>query len=224
MTHYSTTIIDPYLGDTDLNKREILYLLGPEENMLRACLPAREWIESLPDDVMGEWIWDNLPDSDWYCWIISELWEVEREDIREADPDWFDLANTIEERFSSLIAATLKTLEVSLFLERCGRANNARHKRLMDPYYEGMFKYGHDRSKYLDATEKYRTLHMRVSAKLQQRFDSSSEVKVTQVRYAKHVRNSDLLPDWAQVRKVLRHFYERESIHATEFWEDYHNG
>ena len=209
--HISTTIIDPSFGNTDLNKREILHLLGHDDNMLGACPPAIEWIGSLPDDVQGQWIWDHLPDFLWYCWLLNELWDVERKCIAEADPDWFDLASSIEEEFQSQLETALAATAISQLVRRCLMANMARYQRISI-------------KKYPVANEKYQALFERVKRKLFLRIVSSSETQVIEVQYAKQVRNSGWLPDWEQVRTVFRHFYEQESVHATEFWEEHNNG
>ena len=228
-SHHSVSIIDPHYGNIDFNKRELLHLLGREDNMLGACPESLEWIKSLPDDVQGQWIWDNLPDPSWYPWLLSELWDVERNCIAEADPDWFDLAGEIEERFvsGSLSSARAET-DIGRFIERCNQANHKRHKRLMAPHYVNIFQkhYGGDggaRTKYMEDTVKYRTLHQRVSAKLHKRFLISPEIRAIEAKFAQQVRDSDLLPDWERVRTVFRHYYEQESTHATEFWKEYNN-
>ena len=218
--HHSTSIIDLGFAHTDLNKREILHLLGREDNMLGACLQAIDWIKSLPDDVQGQWIWDHLPSPDWYSWLLSELWDTERKCVSKADPDWFDLAGEIEADFiaGSLSSAKAET-EIGRFIQRCNQANHKRHKRLMDPHYEDMYKKHYDgaRTKYLADTVKYRTLHQRVSNSLHQRFLASPEIAAIEARFAQQVRDSGWLPDWEQVRTVFRHFYEQESTHSTEF-------
>jgi len=234
-SHHSMSIIDPYYGDIDLNKRELLYLLGGEDNMLNACSPAIEWIaeQTLDDkgnDVNGQWLWDNLPQCEWYCWLLSEIWDVEQEFLAEADPDWYDLAaNTLQEFAEAAYRESMKTKD-AIFINNCRTANAARFRRLVDPHYRkfqddiafhdpGTTGWHTARDAYLKQVSGYNTRYNRVKDKLDQRINASLEIKSIRAKHAQAVRDSGLLPDWKQVCKVLRHFYERESIHATEFEE-----
>lgn len=233
--HISTTIIDPNFAVTDLNKGELLHLLGAgsKEDMLNACDEALDWIKSLPEGVQGQWIWDNCPTPYWYSWLLTELWEAQEqtEGLRHLEPDYFDLGYAI---FDWLAESTAEPLDSELRTTvawKCwgewAKAANAAHERRITSDREkinghwaarlgGDTRFDAEYAAYLKMCAASWAKRDAAIEEANRLFESSCIVRAIYEKWAEEVRKSGMLPQWSEVREVLRTFYRLNSIYANQ--------
>lgn len=236
MIHSSTTIIDPYYLDTDLNKEEILHLLGYDDCMLGACEEAIAWIRSLPEDVTGQWIWDNCPVPYWYSWLLTDLWGTQREmsDLSHLDPDFYDIGSQTEEWLT--LDGNLRTELENTYVWQTTRQwhdlINIRQSKIMAKLRVaiGGMSVSQKGSNPLAYKKAHLQFRLAASPHSEQQWwmiqecdrlvAESGEIKTIYRKWARKTRESGALPEWGVVRSVLRTFYNINSPYAHEFREE----